>query len=135
MSIAITALSHRVSSQDFTGADMAYALMGLLHYRVEPDPSDDIFQVVARISLANDNDRLIERMVAMFPAPTDNIRKLFEVLGDVDQYNNHLWDLEPRCELVWAWVTNPTMSSLMNVAPCPSAGNASPAYLTNAIRE
>ena len=100
MSIAITALSHRVSSRDFTGADMAYALMGLLHYRIEPDPSDDIFQVVARISLANDNDRLIERLVAMFPAPTDNIRKLFEVLGEVDQYNTRLWDVEPRCEVV-----------------------------------
>lgn len=100
MSIAITALSHRVTSKDFTGADMAYALMGLLHYRIEPDPSDDIFQVVARLSLANDNDRLIERLVAMFPAPTDNIRKLFEVLGEVDQYNTHLWDVEPRCEVV-----------------------------------
>jgi len=100
LSTAITALSHRVSSQDFTGADMAYAFMGLLHYRIEPDVTDDIFQVVARLSLANDNDRLIERMVAMFPIPTVDIRDLFKVLGEMDQYKTHLWDVEPRCEVV-----------------------------------
>lgn len=100
LSTAITALSHRASSHDFTGADMAYAFMGLLHYRIEPDSTDDIFQLVARLSLANDNDRLIERMVAMFPTPTANIRDLFKVLGEMDQYNTHLWDVKPRCEVV-----------------------------------
>ena len=97
---AITALSHRVTSRDFTGADMAYALMGLLHYRIDPDHTDDIFQVVARLSLANDNDRLIERMVAMFPSPTTDIRNLFKILSEKDQYCTHLWDVEPRCEVV-----------------------------------
>ena len=100
LSSAITALSQRISSHDFTKADMAYAFMGLLHYRIEPDKTDDVFQVVARLSLANDNDRLIERMVSMFPTPTANIRDLFKVLGDMDQYQTHLWDVEPRCEVV-----------------------------------
>ena len=100
LSTAITALSHRVSSQDFTGADMAYACMGLLHYRIEPDDTDDVFQVVARLSLTNDSDRLIERMVAMFPVPTTNIRDLFKVFGAIDQYKTHLWDVEPRCQVV-----------------------------------
>ena len=100
LSSAITALSQRVSSHDFTKADMAYAFMGLLHYRIEPDITDDVFQVVARLSLANDNDRLIERMVSMFPTPTTDIRDLFKVLGDMDQYQTHLWDVEPRCEVV-----------------------------------
>ena len=100
LSTAITALSHRVSSEDFTGADMAYVFMGLLHYRIEPDDTDDVFQVVARLSLANDNDRLIERMVSMFPIPTANIRDLFKVFGEMDQYKTHLWDVEPRCQVV-----------------------------------
>ena len=100
LSCAIMALSHRVSSQDFTGTDMAYAFMGLLHYRIEPDKTDDVFQVVARISLTNDNDRLIERMVSMFPVPTANIRDLFKVFGEMDQYKTHLWDVEPRCQVV-----------------------------------
>ena len=100
LSSAITALSHGVSSQDFTGADMAYAFMGLLHYRIEPDDTDDVFQVVARLSLTNDNDRLIERMVSMFPIPTANIRDLFKVFGEMDQYKTHLWDVEPRCQVV-----------------------------------
>lgn len=100
LSTAITALSYRTTSRDFTGADMAYAFMGLLHYRIDPDPTDDIFQVVARLSLANDNDRLIERMVAMFPSPTADARNLFKVLGEQDQYGTHLWDVEPRCAVV-----------------------------------
>ena len=99
-STAITALSYQVSSQAFTRADMAYAFMGLLHYRIEPDATDDIFQVVARLSLANDNDRLIERMVAMFPTSTAHARNLFKVLGEMDQYKTHLWDVEPRCQVV-----------------------------------
>ena len=99
LSTAITALSCRVTSRDFTRADMAYALMGLLHYRIDPDPTDEIFQVVARLSLANDNDRLIERMIAMFPGTTD-IRNLFKVLGEEDQYKTYLWDVEPRCAVV-----------------------------------
>ena len=100
LSTAIEALSQQVTSQDFTRADMAYAFMGLLHYRIEPDKTDDIFQVVARLSLANDNDRLIERMIAMFPAPTTNIRNLFKMLAEMDQYKTHLWDIEPRCQVV-----------------------------------
>ena len=100
LSTAITALSARVTAKDHTRADMAYAFMGLLHYRIEPDPTDNVFQVVARLSLANDNDRLIERMVAMFPQPTSDIRDLFKVLGEKDQYGTHLWDVEPRCQVV-----------------------------------
>ncbi|KAI4183475.1 MAG: hypothetical protein LQ346_006318 [Caloplaca aetnensis] len=100
LSTAITALSNRYTSKDHTGADTAYAFMGLLHYRVDPDPTDDIFQVVARLSLLNDNDRLIERMVAMFPSPITDSRNVFKVLAEQDQYKTHLWDVEPRCTVV-----------------------------------
>ena len=100
LSTAIEALSQRVTSRNYTGADMAYAFMGLLHYRIEPDKTDDLFQVVARLSLANDNDRLIERMVAMYPAPSSDTPHLFEALGEMDDYQTHLWDIEPRCQVV-----------------------------------
>ena len=100
LTTAIEALSQRVTSRNHTGTDMAYAFMGLLHYRIEPDETDDLFQVVARLSLANDNDRLIERMVAMFPAPSSDTRHLFKELGEMDQYETHLWDIEPRCQVV-----------------------------------
>ncbi|MCJ1443915.1 MAG: hypothetical protein MMC23_004415 [Stictis urceolatum] len=98
-SSAISALSHRTTTKDHTGADMGYALMGLLQYRIDPDPSDDLFQVIARLSLANDNDRLIERMVSMFPS-SRNGGDLFKTLAMKDQYDTKLWDIKPRCQVV-----------------------------------
>ncbi|MCJ1399664.1 hypothetical protein MMC11_002866 [Xylographa trunciseda] len=99
-STAIAALKAKVTSHDFTGADLAYALMGLLHYRIDPDPTDDLFQVIARLSLANDNDRLIERLISMFPRAIDSNEDFFESFAEKDQYETHAWDIEPRCQVV-----------------------------------
>ena len=99
-STAISALKSRVTTNDFTGADLAYALMGLLHYRIDPDPTDDLFQVIARLSLANDNDRLIERLTSMFPKAIDSNKDFFKSIADKDQYETHAWDIEPRCQVV-----------------------------------
>ena len=84
----------------FTDADVAYALMGLLHYRIEPDETDSLFQALARLSLANDNDRLIERMVCMYPNANHTFRDLFKTLSQKDQYETHLWDISPLCQVV-----------------------------------
>ncbi|MCJ1282079.1 hypothetical protein MMC26_001402 [Xylographa opegraphella] len=99
-STAVSALKARVTTNDFTGADLAYALMGLLHYRIDPDPTDDLFQVIARLSLANDNDRLIERLTSMFPKAIDNNEDFFKSMAEKDQYETHTWDIEPRCQVV-----------------------------------
>lgn len=40
-SSAVPALKARTTSTDYTRADLAYALMGLLRYWVDPDPTDD----------------------------------------------------------------------------------------------
>ncbi|KAK8219232.1 hypothetical protein M8818_000964 [Zalaria obscura] len=87
-STAIAALSARKTSEDHTGADKAYALMGLLHYRIEPcagQQKDDLFQVLARLSLANDNDQLIERMIGLFPYAAGDAEDLFRQLTKADQ--------------------------------------------------
>ncbi|MCJ1380962.1 hypothetical protein MMC17_004071 [Xylographa soralifera] len=99
-STAILALKARVTTNDFTGADLAYALMGLLHYRIDPDPTDDLFQVIARLSLANDNDRLIERLTSMFPKAIDDKEDFIKSIAEKDQYETHAWDIEPRCQVV-----------------------------------
>ena len=97
---ALAALSNREPDNLFTDADLAYALMGLLHYRIQPDETDSLFQALARLSLANDNDRLIERMVCMYPHPKYSFRDLFKILSQKDQYETHLWDIKPLCEVV-----------------------------------
>lgn len=55
---------------------------------------------MARLTLANDNDWLIEHMITMFPSSTTGIQNLFQVLGEQDQYGMHLWDVEPHCTVV-----------------------------------
>lgn len=101
ISNSITALSYRshLNYHSNTNADVAYALMGLLHYRIEKDPGETLFQAIARLSLANDNDQLIERMVCLFPKE-DHARTTFEKLSEADAYKTHLWDIEPLCQVV-----------------------------------
>lgn len=103
LSTAIDALSQRghVNYKFFAKADIAYALMGLLHYRIEKADEDTLFQAIARLSLANDSDRLIERMVCLYPDPHEiSDRTLFEKLAKVDEFSTHLWDIEPLCQMV-----------------------------------
>ncbi|KAL2064678.1 hypothetical protein VTL71DRAFT_3816 [Oculimacula yallundae] len=101
LSNAIAALSDRFANNyaAFAKADVAYALMGLLHYRISKDADDTLFQAIARLSLSNDSDRLIERMVCLFPDPHSQ-RSAFELLASPDQYHTHLWDVDPLCQIV-----------------------------------
>ncbi|KAL8722803.1 MAG: hypothetical protein Q9225_000752 [Loekoesia sp. 1 TL-2023] len=101
--IALEALSNRRQNGSFSHGDIAYALMGLLHYRIDLDRSDSLFQALAKLSLANDSDRLIERMVCMFPNPEcqdiSQESNFFLTLTEPDQYHTQLWDIEPLCQV------------------------------------
>lgn len=98
--IALEALVNRQQNGSFSHGDIAYALMGLLHYRIDLDHSDSLFQALAKLSLANDSDRLIERMVCMFPNPgSHDISNIFLALTEPDQYHTQLWDIEPLCQV------------------------------------
>lgn len=109
--IALEALTDRVQNGSFSQGDAAYALMGLLHYRIDLDHSDTLFQALAKLS--NDSDRLIERMVCMLPDPdsgpgpgpepdcSDTSKKsnIFLALTKPDLYHTQLWDIEPLCQV------------------------------------
>ena len=96
ISLGLTALSNRKAGTRWTGGDVAYALMALLRYRPRMNPTDTLFQALARLSLANDSDRIVERMVCMFPDPTKSYDTSF-VLEDCLGAN--LWDIEPLCQI------------------------------------
>lgn len=98
-SVALEALAYRSQKNAHTRADIAYALMGLLHFRIEMRKSETPFQGLARLSLANDSDRLVERMVCMFPRPDQQQENLFLRLVERDQFRTHLWDVEPLCQI------------------------------------
>ncbi|KAI9870079.1 MAG: hypothetical protein M1830_004712, partial [Pleopsidium flavum] len=98
-SVALEALAHRFQRRALTDADLAYALMGLLHYRIQMRESESLFQGLARLSLANDSDRLVERMVCMFPKHNQQQENLFLALVERDQFQTHLWDVQPLCQV------------------------------------
>lgn len=98
-SVALEALQQRSQKKSFSRGDIAYALMGLLHNRIQLDQSDSLFQALAQLSLANDSDRLMERMICMFPEPVKNGQDIFVSLTEPDQFDTQLWDVEPLCQV------------------------------------
>ncbi|KAH9905965.1 hypothetical protein F4778DRAFT_686977 [Xylariomycetidae sp. FL2044] len=100
----------------FTANDVTLAVMGLLHNRLERDDGDTAFQSLVRMSLGNDSDRIIERMVSLYPPPppppppsqssscssssTTGWFNPFYQLSHPDQFATHLWDVQPSCYVV-----------------------------------
>ena len=96
ISLGLNALSSRKSEKEWTPGDIAYALMALLRYRIRMNPKDTLFQALARLSLANDSDRIVERMICLLPDP-EKIYDTSFVLDDT--YGANLWDIEPLCQI------------------------------------
>ncbi|KAI1847079.1 hypothetical protein JX265_006727 [Neoarthrinium moseri] len=99
---ALDALGHRSEKnyKFYTPNDVTYALMGLLHYRIERDNTDTEFQSLAQLSLGNDSDRIVERMISLYPHPNLGPFKPFRTLARPDLFHTHLWDIEPSCQVV-----------------------------------
>lgn len=130
--IALEARSSRHRNGSFSNGDIAYALMCLLHYHIDLDHFASHFQALAKRSLANDSDRLIECMVCMFPHPncryTGSEGNLFLALTEADHYHTQLWDIEPLCRVAGVgYQTKPSFST--PAAASPSAGKRSPRSL------
>lgn len=114
---AIQALAQLTSGKDTRGestVELAYAAMGLLAYRLTPDDNEDVFQAVARLSLVNDSNHLLERLLCLWPSYGENEQNpeakakyavassdtLLRNIADRDQYAVHLWDIDPMCDVV-----------------------------------
>ncbi|KAK3382583.1 hypothetical protein B0T24DRAFT_714650 [Lasiosphaeria ovina] len=106
---AIAALDSK-KRNEFTGSDLAYAVMGLLHYRIQRRDADSLFQNLARLSLGNDSDQLVERMLCLLPkahsqvadsgvaVPVDS--SVFEELAGRDEYDTYVHHITPLCQVV-----------------------------------
>lgn len=70
--------------------------MALLRYRLRMNPTDTLLQALARLSLANDSDRILERMVCMLPDPMKTYNTPFVL---EDSLGANLWDIEPLCQI------------------------------------
>ena len=76
-------------TKSYLPGDHSYALMGLLNLR-SIDPSDSAFQAFARLSLLNDSDRLLERLICMLPEESERSWST-----TTDKYSARLHDIEP----------------------------------------
>ncbi|KAG2136117.1 uncharacterized protein EDB93DRAFT_1169978 [Suillus bovinus] len=77
-------------------AERVYALMGFFEHRIQPTRQEDEFHALARLSMANDNDRITERMVSMFPLTTTQGTGWY---ADDDIYHANLWDILPEIQV------------------------------------
>jgi hypothetical protein len=77
-------------------AERVYALMGFFEHRIQPNRSEDDLHALVRLSMANDNDRIAERMVSMLPS---TITKSACWYADDDFYNAKLWDIQPEIQV------------------------------------
>ena len=74
--------------------DQSYALMGLLRRRPDVNYNDSAFEAFARLSLANDSNLLLERLMCMLPKKRE---QQWHVM--VDAWDVNLWDIEPTCQV------------------------------------
>ena len=73
--------------------------MGLLNHRLEPS-QETVFQGVARLSLLNDSDQLMERMVCLLPDWDVSDHDPFHSLAREDLYGTQAYNITPTCDVV-----------------------------------
>jgi hypothetical protein len=117
--LALQSLKNRVQrgTKKYLDGDLSYALMGLLRQRPKVDATDSAFQAFARLSLANDSDRLLERMICLLPPALEDViqdaveaeeneesvvtgpdkRHWWATMDDF--WGAKLWDVEPLCQI------------------------------------
>lgn len=93
MTTALHCLQNRQTTEYLPG-DLSYALMGLLRQRPHVRPSDSAFQAFARLSLANDSNMLLERLICLHPK---SAREPWHSLQD--HWGASLWDIYPRTQV------------------------------------
>ncbi|KAI4224046.1 MAG: hypothetical protein L6R36_004953, partial [Xanthoria steineri] len=90
---ALKCLGRRHTTQYLPG-DLSYSLMGLLRQRPNARKDDSGFQAFARLSLANDSNMLLERLICLLPPDPYAPWFSFE-----DHWDASLWEVYPRTQI------------------------------------
>lgn len=90
---ALRCLGRRNTTQHLPG-DLSYSLMGLLRQRPNARKDDSGFQAFARLSLANDSNMLLERLICLLPPSPDAPWYSLQ-----DHWDASLWDVYPRTQI------------------------------------
>lgn len=84
-------------AKPYFGAERVYALMGFFEHRIHPHFEETELQALVRLSMANDNDRIVERMVSLLPS---RIRDTACWYAEEDEWGANLWDIDPEISVV-----------------------------------
>jgi hypothetical protein len=93
ISIALECLQRRQTEMRNAG-DVAYVLMGLLRLRPKVDKADSDFQAFAKLSLANDSDMILERIMCL---RSPDAESAWHDMRDV--WNAKLWHIDPLYQI------------------------------------
>lgn len=85
---------HSRSTSVYENGDMSYVLMGLLRQRPNIVREDSAYQAFARLSLANDSNMLLERLICLLPRDLDGNWWALD-----DAWNAMLWDIYPKVQV------------------------------------
>jgi hypothetical protein len=94
ISISLKCMETRIIKTYHDG-DMSYVLMGLLRRRPRVDSRNSAFQAFCRLSLSNDSNCLLERMICLLPRASHQPWHTIDDFWDRD-----LWDIDPHCQVV-----------------------------------
>ncbi|KAL3480775.1 hypothetical protein BJX99DRAFT_243989 [Aspergillus californicus] len=95
VTLALQCLSPRANDTlGFYPGDMVYVLTGLLQRRLNVNPTNTAFQEVSRLSLAQNDNRIIERISCLLPRHGDQPWHHIE-----DAWKRNLWDISPLCQV------------------------------------
>jgi hypothetical protein len=86
--------NHSSGNDKNASREYAYALMGLLRRRPKTVKTDSEFMAFARLSLSNNNESILERLLCMQPPKKDT--QWHEM---TDAWGAQLWDIEPSCQI------------------------------------
>jgi hypothetical protein len=93
ITIGLQCLQHR-GTTDYAKGDLAYALMTLLRRRPEPKKNEPKFVAFAKLSLLNDSNMLLERLICVLPPKRGQDWVKIE-----DYWKVKLWDIYPICQV------------------------------------
>ncbi|KAF3811080.1 hypothetical protein GCG54_00010416 [Colletotrichum gloeosporioides] len=106
------ALNSRNTGNQNSLSDMGYAAMGLLRFRVgrTPDSTDSptLFQTLSHLSLKNDSDKIIDRMISLLPLSRPKGPVLSDASNHIiwaslcgkDVFGARVHQITPLCDVV-----------------------------------
>ena len=84
-------------AKQYFRAERVYALMGFFEHRIHPHFEETQLQALVRLSMANDNDHIVERMVSLLPSRISDTACWY---AEEDEWGANLWDIEPGIQVV-----------------------------------